>query len=306
MNMKEWALIAFTIIAQMSVGSFLVLGVMHFLAARKAGNEEADRLSDRALLAIGPVLVLGILASLLHLGNPLGAPLAISNLANSWLSREIFLGVTFAAVGGLFAIMQWRKISTFAVRNVVAIIAALVGVGLVYSMANVYMIRTQPAWNTIATPITFFATTLLLGVLAMGAAFVANYAYVQAKQPGCADAQCVLMRDSLRWLATASIVLLGVELVVAPLQIAYLAAGPAAAQQSAELMYNQYGLALATRLILVFLGAGILGLFMYQNASSPGREKILSAYAYSAFALVLVSEVIGRFIFYASHVRLGV
>jgi len=100
--------------------------------------------------------------------------------------------------------------------------------------------------------------------------------------------------------------LLGVELVVAPLQIAYLAAGSGAALQSAELIYNQYGIAMAVRLVLVFLGAGILGLFMYQNASSPGREKILSAYAYSAFALVLVSEVIGRFIFYASHVRLGV
>jgi len=37
MNVREWALIAFTILAQMSVGSFLVLGVVHFFAARKDG-----------------------------------------------------------------------------------------------------------------------------------------------------------------------------------------------------------------------------------------------------------------------------
>lgn len=306
MNMKEWALIAFTIIAQMSVGSFLVLGIVHFFAARKAGSEQADRLSDRALLAIGPVLVLGFLASLLHLGSPLGAPRAITNFANSWLSREITLGVVFATLGGLFAIMQWRKISTFAVRNIVAWAAALVGLGLVYSMANVYMIPAQPSWNTLATPITFFATTLLLGVLAMGAAFVANYAYVQSKQPGCADMQCVLLRDSLRWLAGASIVLLGVELIVAPLQVAYLAAGSTAAQQSAGMLYSQYGLILAIRLVLAFLGAGILGLFIYQNASSVGHEKIMGNLTYAAFVLVFVAEVLGRFVFYASHVRIGI
>ena len=54
MNVREWALITFSILAQLSVGSFLVLGVVHFFAARKSGEEEADRLSDRALLAIDP------------------------------------------------------------------------------------------------------------------------------------------------------------------------------------------------------------------------------------------------------------
>jgi len=90
-NLREWALIIFTVFAQMSVGSFVILGILHFLAARKIKLEEADRLSDRALLAIGPVLVLGLLASFAHLGNPLNAPRAVTNLATSWLSREIFL-----------------------------------------------------------------------------------------------------------------------------------------------------------------------------------------------------------------------
>ncbi|MBI5080421.1 MAG: dimethyl sulfoxide reductase anchor subunit, partial [Chloroflexi bacterium] len=125
MNIREWALIAFTILAQMSVGSFIVLGIVHFFATRKAGLEEADRLSDRALLAIGPTLLLGMVASLLHLGNPLTAYLAISNLGSSWLSWEVLSGVLFAAVGGVFAFMQWRKITSFTVRNIVALVAAL-------------------------------------------------------------------------------------------------------------------------------------------------------------------------------------
>lgn len=307
MDVREWALIAFTILAQMSVGAFLVLGVVHFFAVRKAGMEEADRLSDRALLAIGPLMVLSLLASLFHLGSPLNAYQAVTNLGSSWLSREVFFSVLFTIVGGVFAIMQWRKIGTFAVRNVIAWIAALIGLAQVFSMSNVYLLPTQPAWNTLATPISFFATTILLGVLAVGAAFVANYAYLRRKVPECADAQCILLRGSLRWIAVASVVLLGLELIVAPLQIAYLAASTTeAARASAGLMYGQYGLILGLRLALVFIGAGILGVFLYQNALSPGREQVMGNLTYAAFALVLIAEVLGRFLFYATQVRIGI
>jgi anaerobic dimethyl sulfoxide reductase subunit C len=55
----------------------------------------------------------------------------------------------------------------------------------------------------------------------------------------------------------------------------------------------------------VFLGAGVFGLFLYRTALSAGREKMIANLIYSAFALVLVAEVIGRFIFYASHVQIG-
>jgi anaerobic dimethyl sulfoxide reductase subunit C (anchor subunit) len=306
MDVREWALIAFTILTQMSVGAFVVLGVVHFFAAQQAGQAEADRLSDRALLAIGPVIVLALVVSLFHLGNPLNAYRAVANVATSWLSREILASVLFAGLGAVFAFMQWRKLGSFTVRAVIAGVAALIGLFQVYSMARVYQLPTQPAWNTIATPIAFFTTALLLGVLAVGAAFVANYAYVQRTNPGCAEAQCQLMRSALRWFALASVVLLGIQLVVAPLQVAALAAAPeAAARASAELMFGQYGLLFGLRLVLVFVGAGLLALFVYRTAQRAGQEGVLGTLAYSAFALVLVAEVIGRYIFYAAHVKIG-
>ncbi len=174
MNARDWALITFTILVQMSVGSIWVLGVAHFFAARKYGAEEADRLSDRALLALVPVIALAFIASLLHLGNPFNAYRAVTNLGSSWLSREIFFGVIFAVLAFVFAFLQWRKIGPTILRTVIAWLAALDGLVLVFSMANVYMLQAQPAWNSWATPVSFFATTFLLGSLAMGAAFVAN------------------------------------------------------------------------------------------------------------------------------------
>ena len=306
MNVRDWALITFTILAEMSVGAFWVLGAVHYFSARKAGAEQADRLSDRALLAIVPVLALGVLASLLHLGNPLNAYRSVTHLSTSWLSREVLSTVLFLVVGGVFAFMQWKKIASFAVRNVLAWIAALIGLFLVYSMSNVYLLPTQPAWNTMATPVSFFTTTLLLGVLAVGAAFVANYAYIKRAAPDCADIQCVLLRGSLRWFAVASVILLGVELVVTPLYLAYLSAEGGAAAASAAMMYGKFGVVLGLRLVFVVVGAGVLALFLYQNALSPGRERVMGNLAYAAFSLVLVSEVLGRFLFYATHVRIGV
>lgn len=306
MNVREWALIAFSILVQMSVGSFLVLGLIHFFAQRSAGSAEADRLSDRALLAIGPVLGFGLVASLLHLGNPLNAFRAVANVGSSWLSREILFGVLFAVTGAAFAIGQWFKISTFAVRNILALLAAVLGLALVYSMANVYLLPTVPAWNTWTTPVSFFVSTFLLGALAMGAAFVANYAYLKRMQPGCAEAQCALLRGSLRWIALASLALLGIEFVITPLQVASLVGQGEVSRASASMMIEPFGVVFVLRLVLVFAGAGVLGVFVYRNALRAGQEQVLGFLTYAAFLLVLVGEVLGRFLFYATFARTGI
>ena len=304
MDTREWALITFTILAQMSVGSFIVLGVMHFFAQRKAGVEQADRLANGALLAVVPTLGLGILASFFHLGNPLNGYLAMLRIGGSWLSREITLGVVFAALAALFVAMQWFKMSSLAARNVVALLGVLAGLALIFSMARAYMLKSVPVWNSLYTPISFFVTTFLLGVLAMGAALVANYAYVRRKTPDCADVQCTLLRDMLRWVAIAGVVLLGVEFLVVPAQLAFLST-TALGVESMTNVAAQYMPVFVLRLALVFLGAGVLGLFVFQNASSPGREKIMGNLTYVAFVLVLVGEVLGRFLFYASFTKIG-
>jgi len=305
MDVREWSLVIVTVLGQMSVGAFLVFLVVYFFAARKAGREEAERLSDFSLLAIGPVLILGMVASVLHLGNVMNAYRAVANLGSSWLSREIFFGVLFAVVGGAFGLMQWRKIGPFGLRIAIAIVAALLGIALVVSMAAVYLLPTQPAWDTWATPVRFGVTTLLLGVLAMGAAFVANYAILQRRDPSCAEAQCTLLRSTLRWLAIAGVVLLGVELVVIPLQISTIATSSAFGLTSIEMLLGEYGTILGLQLALVFLGAGVFGVFVYTNAMSAGKENVMSGMAYAAFAIVLVAEILGRFLFYATQVSIG-
>jgi anaerobic dimethyl sulfoxide reductase subunit C (anchor subunit) len=306
MNTQEWALILFTILSQMAVGAFWVLGIVHTYARRKMGDTAADRMSDGALLVIGPVLVLAFVASLFHLGSPLNAPRAVINLGSSWLSREIFFGSMFALVGALFALMQWRKIASPLVRSVIAWVAALIGLVFIVSMAMVYMVPSQPAWNSWMTPISFFATTALLGMFTVGASYVFNYNYVKARDPDCAEQQCLLLRETLRGIAVASILLLGVQLVAIPVYLAGLSnLGPAAAE-TAQMLAQDYMPLLVLELALLFIGAGVLALFLYRNAASPGRELAMSRLAYAAFLCIFVGAVVGRYLFYASHVRIGV
>lgn len=306
MNVRDWSLILFTILAQLAVGSFWVLGFVHYYAQRKTNQEEADRLSDRALLVIGPVMIMGLIASLFHLGDPLTAFRAVTNVGTSWLSREILSGVVFAVLGGLFALMQWRKISTFAIRNVIAILAGIAGFSLVFSMSNIYMLPTQPAWNTLATPIAFFSTTLLLGSLAMGTVFVANYLYLKRREAQDIQVQLELLLGSLGGISVTVLLLLGVQLVVAPLYVATLATGGPVAQQSASLLVDEYGVIFAIRLILSFIGAGLFALLLYRGSTGKSTENVLAYTVYGAFALVLISEVLGRFLFYAIQVQLGI
>jgi anaerobic dimethyl sulfoxide reductase subunit C len=297
MDMREWALLIFTILGQISTGALVVLMIVRAYAVRKAGVDQANYLTDKPLYLVVPIMLLALLASVFHLGNPINIARAVPNLGSSWLSREVITAVAFVIVAGLYTILQWRKIGPEVVRTVIGWIAALIGLFQTYAMALVYMIRTQPSWNTFATPITFIVTSLLLGSLLVAVILVATRS--DAKE------QTALLSGALRGIALAAVVLVGVEFVVLPIYAIYLSTQGVAALQSLGAMIGPFATILILRLVFVFLGAGILSFYLYQNASTAGKEKALATLVYGAFILVLVGEVMGRYIFYATHMRIG-
>jgi anaerobic dimethyl sulfoxide reductase subunit C (anchor subunit) len=215
------------------------------------------------------------------------------------------LGVLFAILGGVFALMQWRKIAPFAVRNVIAWLAAIDGLALVYVMSRIYRQPTIPSWNTVLTTLSFYTTALLLGALGVGAAFVGSYAYLKRKNPDCEDNVCELLQRTIRGISVTAILLLGVEFVITPLYIAYLAYS-SVTSVAAVVITQTYDVIFIVRLVLVFLGAGLLGVFLYRNTLSTERVRVMTYLTYSAFLLVLIAEVLGRFMFYASYINIGV
>ena len=84
--MKEWPLILFTLATQLACGLTLAATVFETKA------RPADAVLMRPLaMAIFPVVAMGILLSMAHLGRPLMAWRAAVNLGQSRLSLEVIL-----------------------------------------------------------------------------------------------------------------------------------------------------------------------------------------------------------------------
>ena len=299
MDTREWALLAFTILGQTAAGLMIVLMIVRTFIAAKVGGELADRLTKLPLFLVVPIMALALLASLFHLGSPLHIVRAVPNIDSSWLSREVVLAVTFVVFAAIYTFLQWRKVGGESLRVVIGWITVVIAAVYIYAMGMVYMIATQPAWNTLATPLTFIAGSLLIGVLGMAAGLIAGHARLKKEEAN-------VVNTALQGLAISAIVLLGIEFIVLPIYLAYLASQGGAALQSLNMMVGSYGVVFFFRLLLLFVGAGVVAAYLYRNASVAEKEKTLATLAYSAFALALVGEVLGRFIFYATHYRIGI
>jgi anaerobic dimethyl sulfoxide reductase subunit C (anchor subunit) len=297
MDTREWALLVFTILGQTGAGLLFVLMVVRAYVAAKADFALADRLTERPLYLVVPIMAVAFLASLLHLGSPLNILRAVPNLGSSWLSREVVIAVLFVVFAGLYTFLRWRKAGSDGLRTAFGWIAAVFALAFIYAMSMVYMIVTQPAWNTIATPLTFLSGSLLLGALATATALIFENAGKESK---------ALVHTILQGLAIAAIVLLGIQFLVLPIYLAYLSTQGVAALASLNMMIGSYGAALFLRLFMIFAGAGVLAAYLYRNASLADKEQTLAKLAYSAFVLVLAGEVLGRFIFYVTHYRIGI
>lgn len=173
MNLHELPMILFTVIAQMSVGTFVALGVMELAIGRRADQHTVRRLYEPVLYAIGPALVLGLLVSMLHMNDVTNVLGVVRNWETSWLSREILFGIGFAGLGFAFALTQWFQWFTQRVRGVLGLVTAIVGLGLVWSMSQIYStLEAVPAWDTPFVAVHFFGTTVILGALAVGCALM--------------------------------------------------------------------------------------------------------------------------------------
>ncbi len=301
----ELPLVIFTILAQMSVGSFVALGLIHVLKPR-VPQAVMDRVTDPALYAIGPLLVLGLVASTLHLGSPLRAVNALRHLDSSWLSREILIGILFLVAGAAFAIAQWFKLFGHRLRQALALLAALIGLGLVYCISQVYSLATVPAWATGYTIVRFYITTFLLGSLAVGAALVIAV-YVRARRgEQVAAADQALMNSSIRAIAVVGIGALGLKFIGLPGYLGYLGTHEsAAAQESLRILAEVHPVASALQSILIVLGIACLAFLLWRMASGGATRRLLPAIAVTAFALVFAGELVSRMLFYASMVRVG-
>jgi anaerobic dimethyl sulfoxide reductase subunit C (anchor subunit) len=321
MDTQETPLVIFTILAQLSVGAFVINGVLHVLAGRKNGQAKVDKLSDPALYAIGPIMIVALAISLAHLGDPLHAIYTCENFGRSWLSREIVFGVAFAVGAIIFSVAHAKKWFTPMLLQLLAGVTALFGLAFILSQGMIYVIPTIPGWDSWATPVSFFITTFLLGGLAVGVDFVVvtTIPSMRARHGGDTTP---LLYQSLRWISASAMVLLGVQFVVEPTYALELSSKGGAAAQSANLLLFGGGSVFIVEMVLFFAGGAMVAFFLHMirsggpiavagvtgggGATAVGLSQRAMVYAVgTAFVLVLASEVLGRMLFYTANVRIG-
>jgi anaerobic dimethyl sulfoxide reductase subunit C (anchor subunit) len=166
-----------------------------------------------------------------------------------------------------------------------------VGLGLaaVFAMSRLYMVPAQPMWNNVTTPVAFFATTLLVGIVVV----LAFAGTMPAQDGGGAGSW-------LHALALAAILLVAVELAIVPAYLAALPREPAAAISSISTGSTAAWLAVAR--VFTGLGAVAVLLGLYRAA---GTEILTRAGVVALLALVFTSETIGRVLFYLASTHLG-
>lgn len=272
--MAELPLVLFTVLSQIAAGALVTLWLIDTYLFRI--SKETGKFITMTILGIG---IVSILASLLHLGHPFKAFLALTHLANSWLSREVALVVLFIAALAAY-LFQWED-NKEGSRKTIGAIASVLAILTVISSGMVYVLPAVPAWNNMMPVISFILTALLLGPLFVAAVF----AYKKEKFLPSA------------YSFSAGVIVLGT--VVFSIYISLLLAGQDTAYLTGVNIINSSFFWL--RVALGWIIPLVLLAFIIIRKGSDAKTLV-----FYAFASALIGEIIGRELFYSTVVFIQV
>ena len=166
MRKLEWQLVFFTIFVQMSVGIFILYGLaLIFLPNQFLIGD--GYLFNTILNICLVIIIFAVTVALTHLSQPLRSIFVFANMKASWLSREALQGFLF----GLILLLLRSRDALFPandlLQQVLIGLGLMVGISLIYTISRLYMLRTVPTWNNLSTPLAFYLTSFLLGALAI-------------------------------------------------------------------------------------------------------------------------------------------
>lgn len=282
--MEQMALVIFSICIQAAIG------IMVFVAIAKLLNK--DSIFKTAITISAGLAIIGLLASLMHLGRPLSALNSLARFSSSWLSREIWFTGAFTGLTVLVALLVFFKPSAKGAVNALIPIAAVIGLADVFVMASIYHFTSVKAWQYSSVFVEFYAAAL-----SMGAVLFMALSGKKAEN----------MRRAVTLTVGVAVILQVVAMVLYYIQLG--TNESLTAQKSLSLL-NSMGGAMAIKWLLILLGSGLL-FFPLKKANmniSAGQaateiaaatEGSLITSTYIAGALLIIGQIVGRYLFYA-------
>jgi anaerobic dimethyl sulfoxide reductase subunit C len=289
MNSNEWPLVFFTVLSQISLGVIFAAFVMYF-TMRNPAEPALEGLRKLVIIASMSAMGVALIISFLHLASPLHAVYATSNTGSSWLSREILLALMyFFTLLVCFTSIKYN-VPHSSMFGYFFLASLFVGTMMVWSMAQVYMIPTVPLWNSPATPVAFFNTAIMLGS-GLLLVILTSYNIRVNAVPDIKQFQTALF-----YLVAASTFIYLLNTLLLQPDITSVAGG-----FRAPSIPVFWGL---TQKLLMAIGFGLL-VYWYATQSAiaiTDKHWLL----FFAVALLLLAELAGRYIFYASYYRVGI
>lgn len=283
MNVHDWSLIIYTLCLQSAAGIYVV--------SRAVAWKETEKARRMQLLwLVGGLGIAGVLASMLHMGYPWNAVLTMTNFRTSWLSREIVLTVSFGVAWLVSLLLERQGLGTTLMRNAWAVVASLLGLGLVGVMSMIYRSTAFPAWEHVSTTVGFYATAGLIGTTAVFA--------VQCCRQGEEEPK------GLSALVIGALAILAVQMAAISAQGAYLGTAGPEAQATAALISGKYAWLNWSGIVLTVVGAAIFMPLAWRRWTLKNAAS-MPWLAGALVALVGLGELAGRVLFYATRVKIG-
>lgn len=268
--MHDLPLVIFTICMQGAIGT-----ILFSMIAKQVHKEKEFKVAS---LIAAILSVIGVLASLLHLGVPLQALRSITAVGSSWLSREILFSGGFMGLAVIYALLTYMKPQAKSVIKIVGWAASIVGIVDVFMMAKVYTSSSIVAWQGSSTYIEFYTTMIVLGVAIL---LITSVKDVETK-----------LRS---YFGLAVLIAIAVQAAFTVLHYIDLGLMSGAGATSASILAENNILVIVQWLLLI-VGAGVL-LF---SKSVEGKSNFTKYYV-TATALS-IGLIVGRYLFYAISV----
>lgn len=285
MPWKEWSLIINSLMIQLAAGILTFLAISRLVLG---GNQSTLSMTSHGFVLVGPSILTGMIVSLFHLGHPLRAYRATSNLRTSWLSREVL----FTALFFLF----W--IACCVLENAgnpsVVMTWATVGAGLlsVLSMSDIYTSTGIKGWHGWNTFWGFFGTVIVLG--SIGSALIvvnAGHSWEGLNGMVITSVLAALLMLAIRFASQLRLIRT-MESTDEQWSLDHLAAAQTAVSSTQDIVPLYKTLTLWAGMLSL---AGI-GLSLFLLMTTISNALLL---AMLAFGLLLMGELLGRVGFYS-------
>ncbi|MFT5084399.1 MAG: DMSO reductase iron-sulfur subunit [Lentisphaeria bacterium] len=294
LSSRENPLVAFTLLAQISLGAFFIVVLGSLLGVEGLASLSHSTLYVPLIASCAGMCALALLMSTIHLGKPFRAYRGFNNLRHSPVSREglgIFLYLVFCGLH-MLSVLPDNKIFqslfgdvgnfTLTARtfSLLAIVAGSVGL---YYMVRCYRIPARPFWDHWQTATHFAGNALTLGALLVGVFGLGAYLV-----------DGVALAPLLKALAALACVGLLLELIGLWCHARAMNVAPNEGAASHYIQCTTFGKSYQARNALLVLNIAVAVALFAVNPAGYVALALWLALLVSAFAVALV----GRALFY--------